>query len=576
MKNIKKYILIVLFASTGPLYSQEAGKAIHQAMENEISRNLKGLHLEGMKDPFYIGLNVVDFNMLSVYSSLGALVRISESPYRYAFNNQVLVGDYNNNNLNYTDSRAATYYMRTFSSLPLDNSVSEIQRKLWMMLDRSYKLSAEIYESKQSALQTTTQTEDIAGVPDFLKGEKVMVEKPEISLKYNNDALINYSNEISLALKSYKYLTTSWVRVVCYKANVYFSNSEGSKATYPVSLLRVVVNVETRGSNDEILELYNTYHSLNESDLPPKDLVIKEAKAMAEMLARLRAAPVFDDVYTGPVLFEDQASSEAVRKTMFYAKNENLFSARKQITGNTPTGQVQQNKISTDDRIGKKVAAIELNVKARPALTTYNGVPLVGSYPVDMEGTIPPQEIVLIENGMLKSLLGGRVPTAKMTASNGHLRVPVTVPNPLIVPSVIDVDFTNSLPKEDLKKKLIELAQAEGLDYALIVRQMTPNQSEIREVYKVDVKTGAESLVRSASFKGLVLNDLRKLVGTSNQKRVLNTTAGEDIQHKFDFLGGCPATFITPDALLFKEIEVTRVVRTTVNKPPIVKNPLEL
>jgi len=576
MKKLKIYFTFLFLAAATSLFSQETGKAIHQAMENEISRNLKSLHLEGMKDPFYIGMDIVDFNMLSIYSSLGALVRTSENPYRYVYNNQVLVGDYANNNLNFTDARASTYYLRTFSTVPLDNSVSEIQRKLWIMLDRSYKLSAEIYESKQSALKSSTQPDDVAGVPDFLKGEKVLVEKPEISLKFNNAALISYANEISLALKSYNFLSTSWVRVVGYKANVYFSDSEGSKATYPNSLIRVVVNVETRGANGEVLELYNTYHSLNENDLPAKDLIIKDAIAIAETLDKLRSAPVFDDVYTGPVLFEGQAAGESVRKTMFYAKNDNLFSARKQIMGSTPTGQVQQNKISTDDRIGKKVAAEDLNVIARPAMTTYYGITLVGSYPVDMEGTIPPGELILIENGMLKTLLCGRVPTAKMTQSNGHLRVPLTTPNPLIVPGVIDVDFKTSLTREDLKKKLLSLAQEEGLSYALIVRLMTPNQSELREVYKVDVTTGEEVLVRSASFKGLVLNDLRKLVGASNQKQVLNTTAGEDLQHKFEFLSGCPATFITPDALLFKEIEVTKLVRTIVNKPPVVKNPLEL
>jgi hypothetical protein len=347
MKKLKIYIVLILFAAAGPIYSQEAGKAIHQAMEKEISRNLAGLHLEGMKNPFFIGLNIIDFNMLSVYSSLGSLVRISESPYRYAFNNQVLVGDYNDNNLNYTDAKASTYYLRTFSPVPLDNSIPEIQRKLWIMLDRSYKLSAEMYESKQSALKSSAQQEDVTGVPDFLKGEKIMVELPEISLKFTNDALISYANEISLALKSYKYLTTSWVRVVGYKANVYYSNSEGSNATYPGSLLRVVVDMETRGSNGEVLELYNMYHSLNESDLPSKDLVINDAKKMAETLSQLRTAPVFDDVYTGPVLFEGQAAGEAVRKTMFYARNDNLFSARKQIMGSSPSGQVQQNKIST-------------------------------------------------------------------------------------------------------------------------------------------------------------------------------------------------------------------------------------
>ena len=226
-----------------------------------------------------------------------------------------------------------TYFLRTLGTLPLDNSLSEIQRRLWLSFDRAYKLSAEIYESKQSALKTSTQTDDVAGLPDYGKGEKVLIEKPEISLKFNNETLIKYANEISLSLKSYKFISNSWVRIVGCKANVYYSNSEGTKATYPSSVLRLVVNIETQTSNGELLELYQMYHALNETDFPAKDQVIKDVQSMAETLAELKTAPVFDDVYIGPVLFEDQAAGEVVRKTMFFARNENLFSVRKSNNG---------------------------------------------------------------------------------------------------------------------------------------------------------------------------------------------------------------------------------------------------
>ncbi|MCX6328131.1 MAG: metallopeptidase TldD-related protein [Bacteroidia bacterium] len=576
MKNLKIYLVPVLFAAGYSLSAQDTGKAIHQAMEQEISRNMQNLHLAGMKDPFYIGLNVVDVNMLAINSSMGALVKITESPNRYTFNNAVLVGDYNSNNLNYTDPRAATYYLRTAGSLPLDNSVSEIQRKLWLSFDRAYKLSAENYESKQSALKSGTQTDDVAGLPDFEPGEKILIEKPEISLRFNNEALIKYANEISLALKSYRFLSNSWVKITGYKANIYYSNSEGSKATYPAFILRLVVNIETYAPNGELLESYKAWHFLNEADLPAKELVIMDAQSMAEALNELKSAPVFDDVYIGPVLFEDQAASEAVRKTMFYAKNENLLAFRKPVMGGPAGAQSTQNRTPLDDRIDKKVSHEDLNVKARPALTEYNGIHLIGSYPVDMDGSIPPQEVVLIENGILKNLLCGRTPTARMKISNGHLRVPFDMPNPLIVPGVIEVGFNNGLSKEDLKKKLLEMAQSEGLDYAMIIREMTPNQSEPRRVYKVDVKTGKEELVRSVGFKGLIFNDLRKIIGAGNQKIVMNTTAGEDLQHKFDYVTGCPATFITPDAFLFKDIEISKSTKSILTKSPIVKNPLEL
>lgn len=575
MRNPKIYIILVLFAISTSINAQETKKVLHQAMEQEISRNMKNLHLEGMKDPFYIGLNIADVNMFAIQSSLGALIRFAENPMRVTYNNQVLVGDYNNNNLNFSDQKSSGYFFTTSGLLPADNNLNEIQRRLWLIFDKGYKLSAEIYESKQSALKSMTQSEDITGLADYTKGEKVLIDKPEISLKINNEKLIQYANDISLAFKAYKYLSTSWVRIVGQKGNVYFSNNEGSKATYPSSVIRMVVHAETQGTNGELFELYKTYHALTETDLPSKDQVIKDAQKIAETLAELKNAPVFDDVYNGPVLFEDQAACEAVRKTMFYTKNENLYSVRKPVVGQNSNPGLQ-NKISSDDRIDKKVANEGLNVKAKPTMTVFNEIPLVGSYPVDMDGIIPPAETTLIENGVLKNLLCGRIPTAKMKVSNGHLRVPWNMPMPMIVPGVIEVDFINSLSKEDLKKKLIETAKNDGLSYALIVREMTSNMSELKKVYKVDVNTGEEQLVRSAGFNGLTLSDLRKLIGAGNQKIVLNTTAGEDLQYKLDYLNGCPASFITPDALLFKEIEINKLSKPNMTKLPVVKNPMEL
>lgn len=576
MKNLKLYIVLLLFVVSNSIFAQEAKNVIHQAMEQEISRNIKNLHLAGMKDPFYIGLDIVDFNMVGIYSSLGALINVSEEKDRVAFNNQVLVGDYNSNNLNYSDPRTAPYYMRTASMLPLDNSLSGIKHKLWLSFDRAYKLSAETFESKQSALKTRSETEDVAGLPDFAKSEKVLVEKPEISLKFNNENLIKYANEISLAFKPYKFLTTSWIRVVGYKANIYYSNSEGTKATYPVSVFRVVVHAESQAPTGEWLEQFRMFYTLNENNLPSREEMIKVAQELGQLIGELQKAPIFDDVYNGPVLFEGVSASEAIRKTLFFARNENLYAIRKPVMGGPVGMQTPQITISSDERIDKRIGPDGLSVKDKPAMTEYNGIQLIGAYPIDMDGIIPPKETVLIENGMLRNLLSGRSPTAKMKVSNGHLRVPMTSSLPLIVPGVIEVDFANGVPKEDLKKKLMEMAKSDGLDYALIVRDITPNQSELRSVYKVDVNTGKEQLVRSAGFNGLTLNDLRKLVSASNTKRVMNTSAGEDLQPRYDYLNGCPATFITPDALLFKDIEIKKSTRTVMKKNPVVKNPLEI
>lgn len=577
MKN--SIILILLFSLLDgtSITAQETSKVIHQAMEQEISRNMKNLQLEGMKDPCYIGLNAVDIHIFSLHSSLGSVIRFSETPNRLICNNLVLVGDYNSNNLNYADPKADSYFLRTFGMLPLDNSSKELQRKFWLNFDKAYKLSAEIYESKQSALKSKTQDEEITGLPDFTASEKVLVEIPENSLDFDQQKLAQYANQISAAFKSCKSLTTSWARINGYKANIYYSNSEGTKASYPASMLRMVIHAETQAVSGEIFELYQAYYALSEADLPPVEQVIKDAGEISESLLALKEAPVFDDVYTGPVLFEGQAASEAIRKTMFYAKNENLSAVRKKVTGNTvgnPAMQ-NQNKVSAENRIDKKVAPEGFSVWAKPQLKSFNDIPLVGYYPIDMDGIVP-QETGLIENGMLKNLLSGRTPTGKIKQPNGHLRMSFSSLNPMIVPGVIEVDFKDAVSMEELKNMLIEMAKEEGLDYALIVREMTSNMSELKRVYKVDVNTGAETLVRSAAFKGLTLNDLRKISGAGNKKIVLNTAAGEDIQHKMDFINGCPASFISPEALLFREIEISKADKPNMAKLPVVKNPLEL
>lgn len=535
-----------------------------------MNKSMQSLRLPGMPNPFYIGLNIVDQNRMVVHSSLGSLIKASETRNRATQNLQVLVGDYKNNNLN-GNTMLMSAGRTTFTT---GDCFDETRRRLWLLFDRAYKLSVNSYSAKQSA-NKNIMADDWTEVPDFTPGTAILVNQPALDLTYDKDRLIKYANAISGALKAYPQLTYSWVRLTGTKANIYYSNTEGAKASYPNSIVRLVVNAEILSDEGEKLELYHTYHVKSEADLPPLEQVLKDTRELAATLIEIKNAPVFNDVYNGPVLFEGTAAAEVVRKTMFYAGHENLFAKRERRT----TSQIPDrstNKILTELRIDSRISPENMTVKAVSKKTEYNGTTLLGAYPVDMEGTIPPDELVMVENGVLKNLLCGRMPTLKMKASNGHLRVPSISGASVIAPGVVEVDFKNGVPKEELKKQLLERAKADGLSYAIIVREMTSNLSELRQIFKVDVNTGEETRIRSVTFNSLVLNDLRKIVGASNQKLVLNTTGGEDTNHRIDYLSGCPATFITPDAFLFKDLEISKQTKTVMNKPPIVKNPLEM
>ena len=101
-----------------------------------------------------------------------------------------------------------------------------------------------------------------------------------------------------------------------------------------LQLLRMVIQAETQAPNGEIFELYKLYHALTEADLPSKEQVIQDVKTLAETTFAIKRTHRFLMMFTTDrLLFEDQAASEVVRKTMFYAKNENLSASRKPVTG---------------------------------------------------------------------------------------------------------------------------------------------------------------------------------------------------------------------------------------------------
>ena len=52
MEKLKIYIVLFVMLVGTSLTAQEAKKVIHQAMEQEIARNLKNLHLEGNERSF--------------------------------------------------------------------------------------------------------------------------------------------------------------------------------------------------------------------------------------------------------------------------------------------------------------------------------------------------------------------------------------------------------------------------------------------------------------------------------------------------------------------------------------------
>jgi hypothetical protein len=118
---------------------------------------------------------------------------------------------------------------------------------------------------------------------------------------------------------------------------------------------------------------------------------------------------------------------------------------------------------------------------------------------------------------------------------------------------------TKTTTEEDLKKRLIELAKEQGKPFAIVLCKAASGMTNTsswgfqafkgvaRLVYKVDVTTGEETLVRGVELVGTPLASLMKVAAVGDAPSIFNGFCGAES-------GFVPVSTITP-SLLMSELE---------------------
>lgn len=162
-----------------------------------------------------------------------------------------------------------------------------------------------------------------------------------------------------------------------------------------------------------------------------------------------------------------------------------------------------------------------LTVKNYTNKKEYNGTPLYGYYEMDGDGVTPEAEMVLVEKGVFKKMLNGRIPALKAPETTGSSRFIMSPQSPTLVTGTgtIHVQAEKGVAHEKMKKLLIKAAKAAGQSCAYIVRGIS---GSALVVYRVDLKDGKETRVRTTGFRMPELTKLLKLVAISSKEEVMN------------------------------------------------------
>lgn len=576
-KLLSNKVFITLTILFGIVLSAKAqtqkDSIIMAAMKDELTRNIKFLADDEFAPPFFIAYSLADAKITYASASLGALNTSGERSYK-DWNVRVMVGDYQLNDENFVSAQPGDYSFEGSVKMPLDADYYGIRRSFWLTTNNVYNSAARTYHNKVTLLEHQKLDSSTIDIPDFSRAPLVKIMEPSPSLNYSKEQLENMVRTLSAEFDGNADIHNSMISATVFESTVFFVNSEGTEVQYPLVISTLSVNARTMADDSDRISRSLSYVAKTPEDLPSLGLMKADIALLIDHIKELRSSPRFDEEYSGPVLYLGGESAKVFGQVLFSGSNS-LIAAREELHSNTQMNVFySKNPNGLESKIEKLVISKDFTVLAEPSLSEFMSVPLIGSFKVDAEGVTPPDSLVLIKEGILKTLLNNRTPSRNILHSNGHNRFSYSYSglSSEIGPGVIHIESEKGESLDNLKQKLIEKAEEAGLEYVIVIRPLeTESTNKPRIVSRIWIDSGKEEIIRSARIGAPDMRNLKHPLGYSNSSIVLNTLwAG----YGGDGSTGIPVSFIAPDALLVDDIEVSSFQKALTSMLPIIDNPV--
>ena len=552
--------LALLIAAKPPV---DPRQDLLDAMVAEINRNQSELKLRENQGPYFIAYQLKDYDSREVTARYGAIFQDATARDRkiqvdvrvggYAFDSSV--GD----DLDLYSLKGTSYLAR--KSAPLDDSPAALRTALWLVTDEKYK--AALFNFLKKRGDEVYAVEDPRRPPSFSKESPEVMPGARAPFSFARDRWAAFAREVSARLAAEKMFFDSDVRITGDKIVRYFVTTEGTRLATEDTLYAVHVQAYTRADDGQLLEDARDFYAPREAQLPTHAAMKKEVEVMVGDLLALRAAPAIDP-YTGPAILESAAAGVLFHEVL----GHRLEGERQddEAEGKTFRGQV-----------GRQVLPPFLTVIDDPTAIERGGKLLNGHYLFDEEG-VRAQKVTLVKAGVLQTYLLSRRPVDGFLTSNGHGRAQGNR-KPVARMANLIIESTKRVSAAELKQQLIAEAIRQGKPFGLLIRDITGGNTNTtrfgyqafkgtpRMVYRVDLKTGAETLVRGVEIVGTPLSSINRILATGQLDGVFNGFCGAES-------GMVPVSTVSP-AVLLQEIELQRAVDGK-DRPPLIPSPVSL
>lgn len=466
------------------------------AMKDEMARTKNELKSEDHPLPYFADYRVLKGKSFYVSAKNGDVTYPVYRPNFYYGDVALAFGD----NMNMSPMTSYRFYS-------LDYDYDLLRRDLWSATDNRYKAAINAFSNKKSRLKNRPLPEEDAGVPDFLDlPAKEYIMESCVDKDIDTTKLVNMVREISCVMNDYPRLDNSNVYVSYGLTDHYRVTSEGICMRTPEEegIFRVTVSARTVDGSI-VDDVYNL--CLGDLDNVPSVESIKSyVRDMIEKLLEQCDAEAVKEYYSGPVLLEDEAVSEAFYRSVVMA----FGCARRDMFSGSSSNSMM---------LGKRIVDTKLNLTQLTGVKSYNGVELLGNYTVDANGVEPARSMPIVEKGILRNLLCGRFPALGAVNATGAERYEIHSTRDIVDVGVLHVTSEKAIPQSKIKSVFVAEAKKAGLKYAYIVKAP---KGRWRYLVRLNVETGEETIVRVNGIPQPNRKDLMHVTAVSKEEFVTN------------------------------------------------------
>ncbi len=563
--------------SLGPP-SKAVTNEILDAIAEEMGRAMTQLEIPGAPKPYHIAYKITEVDVNDCAASLGYTTS-RRNRHFVNLEARVRVGSPQLDNGNFVVPGADELDAVAGINLSLEATPRIARRAAWLVTDSAYKEALIQLRAKLEARKTSGGHPDIPG----WTAEKPVVSEDAVLVPplETLDELEARAKTLSAAFRDQPAIRESRVAITSYLERRWYLTTEGTSVTDTRRASGVVIAATGQAEDGQLLPQYFLRYGQTAKDLPSEDELKAETKKLVDSIVALQKAPVLDH-YTGPVLFEGEGAVGLIR------------AALAPHLGGTPVPEglnPQEAKAfggQLTDKVGLKVLAPSLTIVDDPTAHEGAGKALIGGYKIDDEG-VAGQRVEVIKDGVLKTLLTSRTPSAKNQASNGHARRIAEGGAFHGSTTNLFVSGKGAVPRKALEQRLVGAAQGEGLKYGVVIRRFddaaitSAPEFARRELYAMIKSTdphlppptllaykvypgGKEELVRGVQLAEVPIRAWKDVIGVSKEMTAYNFLAANESQLQLRLGGGTDDGFVpssgiessivTPD-LLLKELDLS-------------------